>query len=174
MPNEQPDPQDLFTTLATMEAHRIHVRSALLLVVQEIERRAARHDVSKYGPDELSGFARINRASREHPYGSLEYRAALKQEKPTIQIHYDRNDHHPEHWDHPDHNIGPGMMPVFALIEMVCDWWAAWKTYEAHRAPELRASWRDNMEKQRERFAGTFAPWQWHVIGQVAELLAQE
>ena len=167
----EPEPSDLFTTLATMAHHRARVQEGLQRVIQELERRAARHDLSKFTPDELPGFARINRAAREHLYGSPEYRASLKAEKPTIETHYRRNDHHPEYWDDPSHNIGPGMMPVCALIEMVCDWWAAWTVYEGHKAPEMRASWRDNMDKQRKRFAETFSPGQWQVIDEISWLM---
>jgi Family of unknown function (DUF5662) len=169
--SDTPEVEDLFKTLATIAQHRAYVASAMQWMADVLRHRASVHDLSKYRPDELEGFARINRAAREHPYGSAEYRASLKQEKPTIALHYDRNDHHPEHWERPDHNIGPGMMGVFALLEMVCDWWAAWKVYETHRKPEDRASWQDNLERQRARFGETLASWQWHVIEDVAPLL---
>ena len=154
--------------------HRYAVQRAMRAIIDPLIQRANEHDLSKFEPDELEGFARIRGVACEHPYGSDEYRAALKAEKPTIERHYARNSHHPEHWDRPDHNIGPGMMGLLDVIEMVCDWWGAWKCYEAERAPEHRSTWQQNMDRQRGRFLkdGRYLSYeQWWAVEQVVALL---
>ena len=162
---------DKIQLLATIEQHRTEVRAALNTVVQDLSRRTLVHDVSKYKEDELEGFARISKVAREHVYGSEEYIAAMKQEKGTIELHYSRNSHHPEFykensWD----------MPLLDLIEMVCDWRAAWKVYESYKSADKRATWTANMEKQRVRFfeKGILNRVQWYVVEQVAALLARD
>lgn len=166
--------EDKVQVLNTMVHHRIEVQAALLVLIQALERRSLVHDVSKFGADEFEGFARINRVAREHPYGSDEYRAALKAEKPTIALHYSRNSHHPENWDgvitHERDGVGRSLMGLLDLIEMVCDWYAAWRVYEGQRAPEKQCSWQDNLAKQRERFSDLTEA-QWYVIDEVASLL---
>lgn len=157
--------------LNTMVHHRAEVQSALQVIVHKLERRAVRHDLSKFQEDEFEGFARINQIAREHPYGSAEYRAALKAEKPTIELHYSRNSHHPEYFKHPDFGgYAAEGMRLLDLIEMVCDWYAAWKVYDGQRPLEQRCSWKDNVAKQRERFSN-LSDAQWFVIDDIATIL---
>lgn len=152
--------------LNTMVHHRVEVQAALQVLIHALERRSLVHDVSKFCADEFDGFARINRVAREHPYGSDEYRAALKAEKPTIALHYSRNSHHPESAIH-----GGGVeMGLLDLVEATCDWYAAWRVYEGQREPEKRCSWGDNLEKQRARFSN-LTDAQWFVIDEVAKLI---
>lgn len=158
--------KDAIKTLQTIVAHRDHVRLNLLRLTHDLERRSLEHDVSKLAPDEFDGFTRINRVARENPYGSEEYRAGLRHEKPTIELHYSRNSHHPEHhklpsWAEP-HMLQAETMGFLDLIEMVCDWRAAFKAYGS------RGTWEENMEHQRKRYADSFSAPQWWLINQVA------
>jgi hypothetical protein len=158
--------------LNTMCHHRIEVQTALQVLIHALEKRSLIHDASKFGADEFEGFSRINRAAREFPYGSDEYRAALRAEKPTIALHYSRNSHHPEYFTNPVDgecfaNSGMGLLD---LIEMVCDWHAAWRVYEGQRTPDKRCTWKENLDKQRERFSNLTEA-QWYVIDEVAHLL---
>lgn len=167
---------DQIRTLNTIVHHRLRVQQALQKVTQALERRALVHDESKFREDEFEGFSRINATARQFPYGSEEYRASLKAEKPTIDLHYARNDHHPEFYLHPDfgnYASDANGMGLLAVIECVCDWWAAWKVYDGQRAPEQRSSWKENLEKQRIRFkeAGRLSEAQWWAVEQVAALL---
>jgi hypothetical protein len=162
---------DQIRTLNTIVHHRLQVQSAIQRVTQTLERRALVHDESKFREDEFAGFSRINATAREHPYGSEEYRASLKAEKPTIQLHYSRNSHHPEHWQGP--HDSPQGMGLFDLIEMTCDWWAAWKVYDGQREESKRSTWMENVAKQRDRFAQALSAEQWFVVGQVAALLEE-
>lgn len=171
-------PHDGIQLLRTMTVHLTELRRGIQSITQELDRRALAHDMSKFAADEFAGFARINAAAREHPYGSEEYRAGLRQEKPTIELHYSRNSHHPEHHaagvlpTDPTVNIGGKVvaegMGFLDLIEMVCDWRAAYLGYGS------QGTWGENIERQRERYfkAGWFTSEQWWLIEQVAAHLA--
>lgn len=145
MPDTPFDPIDAFGLLRSYSRHRDFVRLALLHVMQDIERRSLTHDASKMLDDEFAGFVRINATARVNKFGSEEYKASMKQEKPTIQLHFSRNSHHPErpgllgeaaedargfpddatYWAHRD----ASRMTFLDIIEMVCDWWGARKGY---------------------------------------------
>ncbi len=154
---------DAIQTLRTIIQHRDYVRSAMLSVQHDLERRALVHDISKLSVDEFDGFTRINRAAREHPYGSDEYRAGLRQEKPTIDLHYSRNTHHPE-----CHKPASGTMGFLDIIEMVCDWRAAYLAYGS------QGSWAENMQRQRDRFGEVLSAGQWWLVEQVAGYLVRD
>lgn len=85
-----------------------------------LAKRALLHDLSKYRWDEAGGFARTIDQLRTTTYGTDEYRALLRQIKPSISLHYQRNRHHPE-W----HKDGYAGMTRVDRIEMVADWGAA-------------------------------------------------
>lgn len=76
------NPLDAAQLLRTLLLHNRHVEGGLLLIRQELERRAHHHDDSKLTADEFGGFSRINAAAREFLYGSPEYRAGLDAEWP--------------------------------------------------------------------------------------------
>lgn len=146
--------------LATQLRHVSHLQEAMLNIVHELELRSQRHDRSKLGPDELPGFARINAAARNHVFGSDEYRAALKVEKPTIDRHYASNSHHPE-FHEPAKSMG-----WIDIIEMVCDWQAAGVTYG--KIGSLRKS----LEVQKDKLSDmNMSSHQWWLVEQVAEFL---
>lgn len=179
MPEEFIDPQDGIQLLRTYLLHCRYVRRGMAKVATEITERAERHDDSKLCADEFAGFSRINKAAREHPYGSDEYRAGLKREKATINLHYLRNSHHPEHGrlkaeaaeaerglpDDATYWAARGEMSLFDLIEMVCDWRGAYLGYGS------QGTWEENMERQRKRYDGWFTEGQWWVIDQVSRFL---
>jgi hypothetical protein len=162
------DTESRINTLNTIIHHRLMVQRGMQQVTQEMERRALIHDESKFREDEFEGFARINAIARSYPYGSEEYRASLKAEKPTIHLHYQRNPHHPECHPSPQDD-----MDFLDVIEMVVDWYAAWKVYDGQRKPEDRTSWVENVRKQRERFltTGMISREQWWLVEQVAGFL---
>lgn len=156
---------DEVVALATIQRHRDMVRLALRQVAEELERRGLGHDLSKLEADEIAGFVRVNRIARKHRYGSEEYRAAMKSEAETIHLHYSRNSHHPEHWLKSE---VPESMGLFDLVEMVCDWRGAYLGYGS------QGTWRENIARQHERYAGWFSKEQWWVIKQVADLFTLE
>lgn len=138
------------------------VRSGIQQVRHELERRELHHDDSKMTLDEFAGFTRINAAAREHPFGSEEYREGLRREKPVIDLHYSRNSHHPEFHGTDAQPKGMGWLDI---VEMVCDWRGAYLAYGS------QGSWQDNMEKQKQRYAGSLSAEQWWLVDQVARFL---
>lgn len=178
MTPEQPiDPVDGIQLLRSYLLHCRYVRAGLRTVTQALENRAEVHDTSKLMADEFSAFSRINKAAREHPYGSPEYRAGLKVEKPTSALHYSRNSHHPEcHVSAIDGAVSLDVrvaaqdMTFLDLIEMVCDWRGAFLGYGS------QGTWQENMHRQRDRYKVDqwFTKEQWWLIEQVASLLERE
>jgi len=174
---DQPiDPVDGVQLLRSYLLHCRYVRRGINRVALALNERADCHDDSKLLADEFAGFSRINKAAREHPYGSPEYRAGLKQEKPTIDLHYSRNSHHPEfHGDPVEGACAIGLktpyesMTWLDLIEMVCDWRGAYLAYGS------QGTWEENIQRQKERY-GPFEQWftkeQWWLIEQVAVFVA--
>lgn len=159
--------------LASHLRHVTLVTEGLLRIRQDLERRAHVHDVSKFSPEEAPGFVRINATAREHPYGSPEYRAALKAERPTVERHTRNNSHHPEaHRDY-DAKVPPrhlsGTMGFLDIIEMVCDWRGAWIAYGS------QGTWAENIAKQKERLRPDWlTEAQWWLVEQVAAYLDKE
>lgn len=144
--NRDFDPQDAIGLLRSFTAHRAYLGEAVGLVVAALERRAAVHDLSKLKADEFAGFSRINAAARVHKFGSPEYSAGMDRERPTIDLHFSRNRHHPERpglvGEAAEEKRGlpddftyfsakdAAAMTFLDVIEMVCDWWAARKGYD--------------------------------------------
>lgn len=145
---------DKFGLLRAFLAHRAYLSEAMGLLAGELRRRADVHDLSKLLDDEFEGFSRINAAARINKFGSPEYVEGMKRERPTIDLHFSRNSHHPErprllgekaeverglpddatYWN--AHTSA--RMTFLDVIEMVCDWWAARKGYNDSR------TWRES------------------------------
>lgn len=145
-------------TFATITRHVALVRKNLQGISQELDRRGLIHDLSKVQLDELGGFINFNRAAREHPYGSEEYKRSMVEHGGVIDLHFSRNSHHPEH--HPN---GVADMGLFDIIEMVCDWKAASETYG-------QTSFEEALAIQVDRFGLTSE--QVYVINLIAQALA--
>lgn len=176
-------PDDAFGLLRSYSRHRDFVRLALLHVVQDIERRALTHDASKMLDDEFSGFARINAIARVNKFGSEEYKASMKTEKATINLHFSRNSHHPErpkllgklaedqrglpddatYW----HARDSARMTFLDVIEMVCDWWGARKGYGDSR------TWKESVELNFKAKGGLLSAEQLWLAREVAAFLGQ-
>lgn len=88
------------------------------IVVVRLTIRSLTHDNSKLTPSEMSGFLKIFGSLHANAYGSAGYQQMLEQIKPTLQLHYTRNRHHPD-------VIGLENMSIYDLVEMVVDWKAA-------------------------------------------------
>jgi len=168
------DPVDAIQLLRTYLVHCRYVRRGLAKVATELTERAERHDDSKLFADEFAGFSRINKAARQHPYGSEEYRAGLRQEKPTIDLHYTRNSHHPEHHGHEmdsavtlNVRVAAQDMSWLDIVEMVCDWRGAYLGYGS------QGTWEENVGRQRYRYVNYFTKEQWWLIEQVARFVGQ-
>ena len=108
------------------QIHISRVRIVMKEAIKNLLNRSIVHDASKLQEPEKSGYDQITTRLKDIAYGSEEYRASLKESKPTIQHHYEHNDHHPEHYG----ADGIAGMSLMALLEMVCDWKAASERHE--------------------------------------------
>ncbi len=99
-------------------AHIQRVHDLLLEASQNLTRRGLVHDASKLQEPEKSAFDRLKALSLSGmAYGSDEYRACLRAEKPAIQHHYKANSHHPEFYS-PVETTATGIMLRGAADEM--------------------------------------------------------
>ena len=103
--------------------HRLWVSWYLFKFSMHLFWRAQKHDLSKYLPSEAIGFSKIVRKRKDYTYISDKYEETLKSITPSIDLHYKRNSHHPEHY------IPNGIrgMNLVDFVEMWCDWQAAIK-----------------------------------------------
>ena len=148
-------------TFLTIHRHRTFVRLALGTIVDNLNRRAEAHDLSKFEEDEFYGLVGINETAREYPYGSEQYRASLQvasADGGCLNKHYSRNSHHPEFHDNTED------MSFLDIIEMVCDWYSASKTYG-------QSSFVDAIPTHFKRFS--FSSGQKWLILQVADCLQE-
>jgi hypothetical protein len=90
-------------SLQETHAHIREVQRRLIVLTDNIYRRASVHDASKLVDPELSGYADLHMRLAGVSYGTEAYRAALREARATVEHHYASNDHHPEHYtNHPD------------------------------------------------------------------------
>jgi hypothetical protein len=168
--------EDMIKVMNTMVHHRLRVQEGLQSITHDLERRALVHDESKFRSDEFNGFANINKIARDFVYGSDEYKASLREEG-AVQLHYSRNSHHPEYYEQELESSAPGdrqwgsahNMSFLDIIEMVCDWHAAWKVYNGQQ--ERKIPWMDNVDMQEKRFGSRLNEGQWWMVEQVANYL---
>ena len=118
----------MFRTVLRMHTHVKCVRKALQKVKDELTKRGDCHDDSKFQQDELEYYSAYEKLPQGLEFGSDEYKAALKELNIGVgtqgfSLHSSRNDHHPEYYE----NVSD--MPLFAVIEMVCDWRGAHDAY---------------------------------------------
>jgi hypothetical protein len=160
-------PADAFGLLRSFLAHRAYLDEAVGLLTADLHRRSAVHDMSKLKDDEFFGFCRINAAARVNKFGSKEYQAGIDAERSVVDLHYLRNSHHPErpklageqaeqHRGLPDDAtywaaIFTSRLTFLDIIEMACDWFAAWKGYGDQR-PWLESA-ALNLEKKGEHLS---------------------
>ncbi len=129
----------LATLVSTME-HITKVRDLLDMVIAELLRRGAHHDLSKMQDPELETFMTYTHRLKTTTYDSPEYRQCLAEMKPALDHHYAVNRHHPEHFEN-----GIRGMSLIDLLEMFVDWYAA---TQRHADGDIRKS----IEHNRTRF----------------------
>lgn len=86
----------------------------------DLERRSLEHDQSKLQPEEVEYFTEYTPKLKTVEYGSEEYNQFLRDIKPALDNHYEKNSHHPEHYPG-----GVGDMNLIDVLEMLCDWKAS-------------------------------------------------
>jgi hypothetical protein len=100
--------------------HIFQVQGLLRQVIEDIGRRAGRHDRSKLEQPEKAIFDEFTPKLAGSTYGSPEYIGFLHDMGAALDHHYQVNDHHPEHFEG-----GIQEMDLVQLIEMLADWKAA-------------------------------------------------
>lgn len=105
--------------LGTIE-HIAKVRQFVEEMAKQLQQRGFDHDRSKLSSPEVEVFDIITSRLRGLTYGSEEYKAVLREQKPAIEHHQKSNRHHPEY-----HADGVDGMNLIDLLEMICDWKAA-------------------------------------------------
>ena len=86
----------------------------------ELYRRGWTHDLSKYRWSEAKSFAKVIFDLKGLTYGTQAYKDNLNKIKPSINLHYSRNPHHPQYYDE-----GYQAMSENDKLEMIADWLAA-------------------------------------------------
>jgi hypothetical protein len=105
----------------------LHIRElskAINVMVFNLLDRASKHDQSKLESPEVEVFTEYTPRLKNLDYGSPEYIQTLKEMDPTLQHHYARSTHHPEHY-----KDGINDMNLLDIVEMFADWWAASKRH---------------------------------------------
>lgn len=166
MTKVRPDAEDKINLLRSQIVHRDYLRFFVNHIRNCLEQRMILHDVSKLGDSEFEGFASINAVAREHEFGSEEYKASLRSAKETIDEHYWNNTHHPQHFI--DRGLGIELMSFLDIIEMVCDWAAAYKAYGS------KGRFMCGVEKNMERFKGRLTAGQMYLVDEIANWLDSE
>lgn len=130
------------STKDTLE-HIGKVRDNIDQIHWNLSKRSFEHDASKLEPPEKEGWDIATPKLKDLVYGSDEYRAALRELRPTVEHHYSVNDHHPEFYPP---GIGINGMTLMAVIEMLCDWKAA-----SERTKQVN-TFKENLPHNFERF----------------------
>jgi len=119
--------------------HIHNIQYYLNEVIKNFLNRSQAHDRSKLEDPELATFVKYTPLLNGMEYGSDKYTKCLKDMKPALINHYNKNSHHPEH------NGGISHMTLLDLIEMLVDW----------KASSMRGKNGDilkSMEIQKDRF----------------------
>jgi hypothetical protein len=121
------DEESAYDSRADTLMHIQQVRDNIGLFVTEMLARARVHDASKLQEPEKSTFDRVLPSLAGVAYGSRDHEAIVERHRAVLDLHHQRNSHHPEHYG----SDGVAGMDLFDIVEMVCDWMAA-----AERRPE--------------------------------------
>lgn len=105
---------------ADTRKHIARVNELLLLSINELTKRAVKHDASKLTPAEKPFFDEETPKLKNLKFGSDEYKQSLDRLMSALDHHYANNSHHPQFYEN-----GVDGMDLFDLIEMLCDWKAA-------------------------------------------------
>jgi len=105
--------------------HKLWVSWFIFKIVKSLIWRAIVHDLSKYTPTEAKGFIKVIHTLKDSTYGSEEYKESLRSIRPSIDSHYEKNRHHPEHF-----KKGIQTMNIVDFTEMYCDWQAATRRHK--------------------------------------------
>jgi hypothetical protein len=100
--------------------HIAKVQGLLADVITILQSRGTEHDLSKFSSPEKEAYDELTPKLRDVQYGSEEYKEIIREMRPAIDHHYQKNRHHPEYYSN-----GIGGMSLIDLLEMLVDWKAA-------------------------------------------------
>ncbi len=100
--------------------HIDKIREMMRVFASELLQRGETHDRSKMSDLESKTFAEFTPRLKASTYGSEEYKAFLREMKPSLDHHYANNRHHPEH-----HAGGIDGMNIIDVMEMWIDWYCS-------------------------------------------------
>lgn len=116
--------------------HIKQVNSIGELFCNMLKKRLSEHDLSKLNNvKERNAFEQILNNSKATEYGTDAYKVLSQQLKPAIDLHYQNNSHHPEHFIN-----GISDMNLLDLVEMFIDWAAATNRHpndDIHKSIEI-------------------------------------
>jgi hypothetical protein len=100
--------------------HKEFVATLMRNLAEELIRRGAEHDSTKFESPEKEYFDEYTPKLANCTYGSDEYKRFLMELKPALDHHYANNSHHPEYFPE-----GIKGMDLIDLVEMIADWYAS-------------------------------------------------
>jgi len=129
------------TVLGKLEniKHIHRVRHYLALMIEELDKRARIHDLSKLESPEAEIYGEYYPDLAKNRYNSPEYKVTLEKIKPALDHHYAKNRHHPQHWPQ-----GVDDMTLIDVLEMLADWKAS---TERNKDGNIRTSIEANTER---------------------------
>lgn len=117
---EKLEPVNGYDSEADTLNHTRRVSELLMSAAQELLERAKKHDTSKLTGTEKAYFDKYTPLLHDTTYGTPEYKKLLEDLGFALNMHYEANSHHPEHYEN-----GVDGMDLFDIIEMFLDWKAA-------------------------------------------------
>ena len=121
-------------------AHKLSVKIGLQRVIDDLHKRADNHDDDKLEGETLDSFYEISGKFEHAKFGSQEYENVLDKLKPTLDKHYAKNEHHPQHNEN-----GVNGMNFMSMLEMLVDWKSASSAYGDN-------SFEESMQINKKRF----------------------
>lgn len=116
--------------------HKLLVREAIDVFVNQLLVRAATHDASKTSSLEQKHYINPvwDLAHKDIEYGSDEYKAECAKMGAGLKHHNAFNDHHPEYFEKISDDVFKEM-DLLVIMEMLCDWVAS--AQQRGNAPSL-------------------------------------
>lgn len=97
--------------------HIEKVNHYISMFCSEMIKHAENHDKSKLEDFEKPYFDKFTPRLSKSKYGTQEYMDMLNDMKIALDHHYEKNSHHPQHYEY-----GVDDMTLFDIVEMFFDW----------------------------------------------------